>query len=106
MFYISTIHKHFMTLKMKSCENTLSCNFVSYDQVRETDAPTLANESAFWAGRVEYWPGQVKYNKHLFLGKCSRNLVSHTVMIKSGHNFAHAMAAELPWHVQNYDLIW
>ena len=27
------------------------------------------------------------------------------LMILSGHNFAHAMAAELSWHVQNYDLI-
>ena len=27
------------------------------------------------------------------------------LMIKSGHNFAHAMTAELSWHVQNSDLI-
>ena len=26
-------------------------------------------------------------------------------MTTSGHNFAHAMTAELLWHVQNYDLI-
>ena len=26
-------------------------------------------------------------------------------MIWSGHNFAHAMTAQLSWHVQNYDLI-
>ena len=24
---------------------------------------------------------------------------------RAGHNFAHAMAAKLPWHVQSYDLI-
>ena len=27
------------------------------------------------------------------------------IMIQSGHNFAHAMTAELSWHVQNYYLI-
>ena len=27
------------------------------------------------------------------------------IMIKSGHNFAHATTAEPSWHVQNYDLI-
>ena len=27
-------------------------------------------------------------------------------MVESGHNFAHAMADQLPWHVQNYDLVW
>ena len=27
------------------------------------------------------------------------------IMIKSGYNYAHVTTAELPWHVQNYDLI-
>ena len=27
------------------------------------------------------------------------------IMIQAGHNFAHAMTAELSWHVQNFDLI-
>ena len=27
------------------------------------------------------------------------------IMIQSSHNFAHAMTAELSWHVQNFDLI-
>ena len=26
------------------------------------------------------------------------------VMIRSGHNFAHVTTAQLPWHVQSYDL--
>ena len=26
-------------------------------------------------------------------------------MIQSSHNFAHAMTAQLSWHVQDYDLI-
>ena len=29
--------------------------------VRETNARPLANARAFWAGRVENWPGQVKF---------------------------------------------
>ena len=29
--------------------------------VRETNARPLANVSAFWAGRVENWPGQVEF---------------------------------------------
>ena len=28
------------------------------------------------------------------------------VMVRSGHNLAHAMTAQLSWHVQNYELIW
>ena len=28
------------------------------------------------------------------------------ILIGSGHNFADAMAAQLPWHVKNFDLIW
>ena len=27
------------------------------------------------------------------------------ITIRSGHNFAHVMTAQLSWHVQNYDLI-
>ena len=57
----------------------------SSDSVRETtNARPLTNASAFWAGQVENWPGQVdfvlKYKGHLFSGECSRNLVSHTVI--------------------------
>ena len=28
------------------------------------------------------------------------------LIIISGHNFAHVMTAQLPWHVQNCGLIW
>ena len=28
------------------------------------------------------------------------------VVIESGHKFAHVMAAQLPWHVQNCGLLW
>ena len=27
------------------------------------------------------------------------------ILVLSGHNFSHAMIAELPWYVQNFDLI-
>ena len=51
--------------------------------VRETNACLLTNASAFWAGRVENWPGRLLYRTyrgHLFPGECSTNLVSNTVM--------------------------
>ena len=31
------------------------------EPVRETSARPLANGSAFWAGQVENWPGQVEF---------------------------------------------
>ena len=64
------------------CSLTLShrCN-----TVRETNISLLANATAFWAGRVENWPGGRGllyriYKGHLFLGEWSTNLVSHTVI--------------------------
>ena len=33
------------------------------------------------------------------------DVVIWKIVIKSCHNFAHAMTAELSWHVQNYDMI-
>ena len=56
----------------------------SWNAVNETNARPLANASAFWAGRVENWPGHWSgilyrtYKGHLFSGKCSKNLVSYT----------------------------
>ena len=45
----------------------------------------LASASKFWAGQVESWPGWVEFHIELiwdilFLGECSRNLVSLTVI--------------------------
>ena len=44
------------------------CNEIeSNTSVRETDTCPLANASAFWAGRVENWPGQVEfYIEHIW----------------------------------------
>ena len=33
------------------------------------------------------------------------DVVIWKIVIRSCHNFAHAMTAELSWHVQNYDMI-
>ena len=38
--------------------------------VRETNARPLANTSAFWAGQVEHWPGQVKFCIEHITGIC------------------------------------
>ena len=52
------------------------------------------------------------------LTHCIKNLWAHNlnllnmwvaltwnILMRSGHNFAHAMTAQLSWHVQNYDVI-
>ena len=40
--------------------------------VRQTIARPLANASAFWAGRVENWPGQVKFCIEYITSICFR----------------------------------
>ena len=54
--------------------------------MRETDARSLAVDvSAFWAGRVENWPGWVEFCIEHIRDICfqmsprNKNLVSHTV---------------------------
>ena len=40
----------------------------------------------------------------IFVKKNLTNFYSNDTI--TGHKFAHATRAELPWHVQNSDLIW
>ena len=70
-----------------------SNEFYSRQSVRETNSKSLArsptlNASAFWllswVSRKLAWASEILYRKykgHLFSGGCSRNLVSHTVVI-------------------------
>ena len=49
---------HDMKFTFVSCKNIIW----SLSTVRETNAPSLSNVSAFWAGRVENWPRLVKFS--------------------------------------------
>ena len=53
--------------------------------VRATNARPLANASAFWAGRVENWPGRVDFCMEHIRDTCFRVSASHTVQ----PNFIH-----------------
>ena len=33
-------------------------------------------------------------------------IIMEKIMIQPDKKFAHAMTAQLPWHVQNFDLMW
>ena len=51
------------------------------------------------------------YNLFHSLWAHNQNLEKYTaltwqIMVASGHNFAHAKTAQLPWHMQNSELIW
>ena len=68
--------------------------------VRETNARLLANASAFWAGLVENWPGQVKFCIEHIKNICLRAsttemLVSHIGMRPANERRRYTVTASL-----------